>query len=118
MAFQGENHIRRKIAIGNKTVEKVSSFNYFSFNASNCLKEDIRFKLGKFQRKCATTRSLRRKPDKVHKLVTLPSLTYARENRTINRIDKRQVESAEMRFLLPVPGYSLLDQRIKSIQFN
>jgi hypothetical protein len=50
IAFQVENHIRCKIAIRNKTIEKVSSFNYFSFNASYNLKEDINFKLGKFQR--------------------------------------------------------------------
>jgi hypothetical protein len=54
MAFQGENHVRCKIAIGNKTIEKVSSFNYFGFNVSYCLKEDINIKLSKFQRMCGT----------------------------------------------------------------
>jgi hypothetical protein len=48
----GRKSHKCKISIGNKTIEKVSNFNYFSFNASYCLKEDINFKLGKFQRIC------------------------------------------------------------------
>jgi hypothetical protein len=53
-------------------------------------------------------------------------MTYASENWTINRSDKKKIESAEMKFLRSVAGYTLLDQkskyrhtsRIKSIEFN
>jgi hypothetical protein len=52
MAFQGKNHIRCKIVIDNKTVERVSSFKYLGFNVSYSLKEDTNIKLNKFQRMC------------------------------------------------------------------
>jgi hypothetical protein len=62
MAFQGENHIRCKIVIDNKTTEQVSSFKYLGFNVSYSLKEDINIKLHKFQRMCGTIRrTLRQK---------------------------------------------------------
>jgi hypothetical protein len=37
-------------------------------------------------------------------------LTYASENWTINRSDKKKIKSAEMKFLRSVAGYTLLDQ--------
>jgi hypothetical protein len=37
-------------------------------------------------------------------------LTYASENWTINRSDKRKIESDDIRFLHPVAGYTVLDQ--------
>jgi hypothetical protein len=40
-----------------------------------------------------------------------PVLTYASENWTIDRSDERKIESAEMRFLHPVAGCTLLDQK-------
>jgi hypothetical protein len=44
-------------------------------------------------------------------------LTYASKNWTINRSDKREIESGEMRLLRPVAGYILLDQnRITDIR--
>jgi hypothetical protein len=42
--------------IGNKTIEQESSFKYLGFNVSYCLKEDVNFKLNKFQRMCRTLR--------------------------------------------------------------
>jgi hypothetical protein len=56
VAFQGENHIRCKILIDNKTTEQVSSFKFLGFNVSYCLKEDINIKLNKFQRMCGKIR--------------------------------------------------------------
>jgi hypothetical protein len=44
MAFQRKNHIRCKIAIENKTVEHVSTFDYLGLNASYCPKEEINIK--------------------------------------------------------------------------
>jgi hypothetical protein len=38
-------------------------------------------------------------------------LTYASENWTVNRSDGIIIVSAEMRFLRPVAGYTLLDQK-------
>jgi hypothetical protein len=41
----------------------------------------------------------------------VPLLTYASENWTINLAGRRKIESAEMRFLHLVAGYTLLDQK-------
>jgi hypothetical protein len=43
--------------------------------------------------------------------MAVPMLTYANENWKINRADKKKIESAEMEFLCPVAGYTLLDQK-------
>jgi hypothetical protein len=43
--------------------------------------------------------------------MAVPMLTYASENWTINRSDKNKIESAEMKFLRSVAGYTLLDQK-------
>jgi hypothetical protein len=45
------------------------------------------------------------------KIMAMFMLTYARENWTINRSDKRKTESAKMKFLRSVAGYTLLDQK-------
>jgi hypothetical protein len=41
MEFQERNHIRRKIVVGNKTIEQASSINEMGFNVSYWLKKDI-----------------------------------------------------------------------------
>jgi hypothetical protein len=38
-------------------------------------------------------------------------LTYASKNQTTNRSDKKKIESAEMKFLRSVAGYTLLYQK-------
>jgi hypothetical protein len=43
--------------------------------------------------------------------MALPMLTYVSENWTINQSDKKKIESAEMKFLRSVAGYTLLDQK-------
>jgi hypothetical protein len=55
------------------------------------------------------TKTLKRTQLKFYKVVAVPMLTHASENGTINRSDKRKTESAEMRILRPVAGYTLLD---------
>ena len=41
-------------------------------------------------------------------------LTYRSENWSQNRSDKRKIEAAEMRFLRPMAGYTLLDKKRSS----
>ena len=40
--------------------------------------------------------------------MAVPVLMYASENWSLNRSDKRKIEPAEMRFLRPMAGYTLL----------
>jgi hypothetical protein len=48
---------------------------------------------------------------KFYKIKAVHMLTYASETWTINRSDKKKIESAEMIFLRSVAGYTLLDQK-------
>jgi hypothetical protein len=56
-------------------------------------------------------KTLQRTQLKFYKMMAVPMLTYASENWTINRLGKRKIESAEMKFLRSVVGYTLLDQK-------
>ena len=44
---------------------------------------------------------------KFYKEIAVPVLMYGSENRS----DKRKIEAAEMRFLRPMAGYTLLDKK-------
>lgn len=117
MAFQGKNHIRCKVVINEKSIEQVNNFNYLGFNISYCDKKDINIKIQKFQKLCGTIRrALRQKTRqdtqlKFYKTMAVPMLTYGCENWTVNRSDRRKIEAAEMRFLRPLAGYTLLDHK-------
>lgn len=117
MAFQGTNHKRCKIVIDNKSIEQVNNFNYLGFNVSYCQKNDINMKLNRFYNMCGTIRrtlknkTLKSTQLKFYKTMAVPTLTYACENWTINRSDKRKIETAEMKFLRSVAGYRLLDKK-------
>jgi hypothetical protein len=58
--------------------------------------------------------------------MAVPMLTYGSANWTINRSEKNKIESAEMKFLRSVAGYTVLDQKrstdirseLKNTQFN
>jgi hypothetical protein len=43
--------------------------------------------------------------------MAVPMLTYASGNCTINRSDEKKIESAEMKVLCSVAGYTFLDQK-------
>ena len=66
---------------------------------------------------CGTvSRTLKRKTQllteiKLYKVMAVPVLMYASENWSLNRSDKRKIESAEMRFLRPMAGYTLWDKK-------
>jgi hypothetical protein len=79
-----------------KTIEQVSSFKYLGFNVSYCLKEDINKKLNKFQKMCGFIRrtsiqqTLQSTQLEFYNIMAVPMLTYASENWTINRSDKKE----------------------------
>jgi hypothetical protein len=58
--------------------------------------------------------------------MAVPMLTYASKNWSVNRSDRKKIESAEMKFLHSVAGYAVLDQNqgtdirseLKNIQSN
>ena len=46
--------------------------------------------------------------------MAVPVLMYGSENWSLNRSDKRKIEAAEMRFLRPMAGYTLLGKKRSS----
>lgn len=117
MAFNGKDHMRCKISINNSIIQQVNNFNYLGCNVSYCQKEDINIKLNRFYRMCGTIRrtlknkTLRSTQLKFYKIMAVPVLTYASENWTLNRSDRRKIETAEMKFLRSVAGVTILDKK-------
>ena len=51
---------------------------------------------------------------KFHKIMAVPLVTYDCENYwTLNRIDRRRIETDEMKYLKPLAGKSILDKKEK-----
>ena len=48
---------------------------------------------------------------KFYKVMAVPVLMYGSDNWPLNRSTKRKIEAAEMRFLRPMAGYTLLDKK-------
>ena len=46
--------------------------------------------------------------------MAVPVLMYGSENWSLNQSDKRKIAAAEMRFLSPTVGYTLLDKKRSS----
>lgn len=117
MAFNGKDHMRCKISINGSIIEQVNNFNYLGCNVSYCQKEDINIKLNKFYRMCGTikrtlkNKTLQSTQLKFYKVMAVPTLTYASENWTLNRSDRRKIETAEMKFLRSIAGVTILDRR-------
>ena len=42
-----------------------------------------------------------------YKMMAVPVLMYGSENWSLNRSDKRKIETAEVRFVRPMAGYTL-----------
>jgi hypothetical protein len=47
---------------------------------------------------------------KFYKVMAVPVLLYGCENWALNRVDRRKIESTEMKFLRRVAGYTLRDE--------
>ena len=54
------------------------------------------------------------------KMMTVPVVMYGGKNWSLNRLDKRKIEAAEMRFLRLTAGYTLLDKnkKVKKLPVN
>ena len=48
---------------------------------------------------------------KFYKVKAVPVLMYDSENWSLNRSDKRKIEAAEIRFIIPMAGYTLLEKK-------
>jgi hypothetical protein len=116
MAFKGKYPVRSKIMINNKTIEQVKNFNYLGCDISYNYDDDLQNKLHKFQYICGTIkRTLINKTRKYtqlkfYKAMAVPVLLYGCENWALNRVDRKKIETAEMKFSRRVAGFTLRDE--------
>ena len=117
MGFLGKEHMRTKIVMNVKIIEQVRYFNYLGCNISYCERKEVNNKINKFQRMCGTLSiTLKGKTQlstqiKFYKVMAVPVLMYGSENWSLNRS-----EAAEMGFLRPTAGYTLLDKKSSDIR--
>ena len=62
-------------------------------------------------RRTLKNKTLRKTQLKFYKTMAVPMLTYACENWTLNRSDRRKIETVEMKLLRSVAGYTLFDKK-------
>ena len=111
--------MRTKIVMNGKKIEQVRDFYYPGCNISYCERREVNNKLNKSQRMCGTiSRTLKGNTQltiqiKFYCVMAVRVMMYGSENWSLNRSDKRKIEAAEMRFLRPMPGYTLWDQKEK-----
>ena len=82
-----------------------------------CKGKGVNNKVNKFQRmRGIISRTLKGKTQlstqiKFYKVKAVPVLMYGSENWSLNWSDKRKIVAAEMRFLRPTAGYTLLGKK-------
>ena len=62
-------------------------------------------------RRTLKNKTLQETQMKFYKTLAVPVITYGCENWSLNRTEKRKIESSEMKFLRSVAGFTLLDQQ-------
>jgi hypothetical protein len=102
--------------INNKIIEQVKNFNYLGCDIPYNYDDDLQNELHKFQYMCgAIKRTLINKTRKdtqlkFYKIMEVPVLLYGCENWALNRVDRRKIETAEMKCLRRVAGFTLRDE--------
>jgi hypothetical protein len=109
---------KEKHSVGSKTmiIEQVKNFNYFGCEISYNYDDDLQNKLHEFQYMCGTIKltliNKTRKDTqlKFYKVMAVPVLLYGCENWALNRVDRRKIETTEMKSLRRVAGFTLRDE--------
>jgi len=115
--FVGTDHLRTKIIINNETLEQVSEFTYLGCSVSYQFSNDVESKLAKFLQLIGTSkRTIFRKVRtetilKIYNTSVLPTFLYGSENWTPTASQRRRIETAEMKLLRPLAGYTFYDHK-------
>jgi hypothetical protein len=114
MAVKGKRNVRTKIVINNHIAEQVNSYNYLGYVFMVTNNRDLEIKLNRFNEMCSTIRILNNKTRKdtwikLYKAIAVPIHTYRYEIWTIKN-QEGKIETAEMKFLRSVAGYTRKDQ--------
>jgi hypothetical protein len=106
MAFKGREPVRSKICIYNKTLQQVNAFSYLGYYLSYEEEKDLNMKIADFVKITGIINQMF-KPNLVseyaiitiYKILTRPTLAYGSESWTIRNNDRKNLISAEMRFI-------------------
>ena len=115
--FVGTDHLSTKIIINDETLEQVSQFNYLGFSISYQFSNDVESKLAKCLDLIGTIKGtvfskVRTETIlKTHNTLVLPIFSYGSENWTLTASQRRRIETAEMKLLRPLAGYTLYDHK-------
>ena len=108
---------RTKIIINDETLEQINQFTYLGCNISYQFSNDVEFKMTKFLQFIGTIkRNIFRKVRKetilkMYNTIIVPALLYGSENCTLTASQRRRIETAEIKLLRPLAGYTLQDHK-------
>lgn len=117
MAFRGQEPVRSKIVLNNQTIEQIGSFNFLGCMISLYEEKDIQNKIEKFNyingtiRRTFKNKSNQNTAIKFYKTISIPTITYGSETWTITKENQRRLQSAEMKFLRAIGGYTRMDRK-------
>ena len=116
LAFRGLDTIRAKIVLKDKILEQVNCFNYLGCNVSYNKNEDLIIKINRFNYMCGTIRRYLKNTRtetklKFYKMMAVPVLLYGSEFWTLTKKKEKMIETAEMRLLRNIAGYTRLDRK-------
>jgi hypothetical protein len=103
---------RTKIAINNSIIEEVNSFNYLGYTITILNNRDLGINMNRFNQMCSTTRralnnKIRKETQiRFYQATAVPALTYGSEIWAITKKQEGKIETAEMKFLRSVAGYT------------
>jgi hypothetical protein len=105
-----------KTVINNDIIEKVNSSNYLGYNSRMTNNREIEIKLKRFNqiygiiRRTLNNKMRKDAQIKFYKPLEVPMLMYGSKIWTIFRRQKKQIVTAEIKFLRSVAGYSRENQ--------
>jgi len=115
--FDGTDHLRTKIIINDEILEQVSQFSYLGCSISYQFSNDVEFKLAKFLQLIGSIkRTIFKKVRtetifKIYNTLVFPTFLYGSENWTLTALQRRKIETAEMKLLKPLTGYIIYDHK-------
>lgn len=101
----------KKIVINDIAVTQVQGFNYLGYDISYSYENDLEQMLSRFQTvpRVLKKKAIKYTQIKFYKVIAVPVAVYGSEDQTLNRSERRKIETAEMSFLRHISGYTLTD---------
>jgi hypothetical protein len=118
MAFSGEDPVRNRICINNKTLEQINTFNYLGCILSYEGEKDMPSKISKFIKTIGVINQVF-KPSlvqehtrlNIYRTLARPVLIFGSETWTIRKADEKRLQAAEIKFMRKTDGLTLWDRK-------